>query len=72
MHKSLVASLVLTGTLLVAATGHAQNSAFAPANSIVVSSSSRSTNGQLIYRLSQQVGGLQVYGVSAKAATSCW
>ncbi len=108
MHKSLVASLFLSGTLVFAATGHAQGGAFAarrsqtfagsaaqplasasqsglasqlsaflaqrgifvPANSIVVGSSSRSTNGQLVYRLTQQVGGLQVYGVSAKAATS--
>lgn len=108
MHKSLVASLFLSGTLLFAAAGYAQNSSFAPhrsqtfagsaaqplasvsqsglasqiasflaqrgvfvpANSIVVASSSRSTNGQLIYRLTQQVGGLQVYGVSAKAAVT--
>lgn len=108
MHKSLVASIFVAGTLLFAATGQAQNGSFAPrrsqtfagsaaqplasasqsglasqiasflaqrgifvpANSIVVSSSSRSTNGQRIYRLTQQVGGLQVYGVSAKAAVS--
>ena len=108
MRKSLVASLFLSGTLLFAAAGYAQNRSFAPsssqtfagsaaqplasasqsgiasqvstflaqrgifvpANSIVVASSSRSTNGQLIYRLTQQVGGLQVYGVSAKAAVT--
>ncbi len=108
MHKSLVASLFLSGTLLFAATGHAQNGSFAPrrsqtfagsaaqplasasqgglasqissflaqrgvfvpASSIVVASTSRSTNGQLIYRLEQQVGGLRVYGVSAKAAAA--
>ncbi len=108
MHKSLVASLFVAGTLLFAATGQAQNRSFAPrrsqtfagsaaqplasasqsglasqiasflaqrgifvpADSVVVGSSSRSTNGQLIYRLEQQVGGLRVYGVSAKAATN--
>lgn len=107
MHKSLVASLLLTG-VLVSTTGYAQGVAYAPrrsqtfsgsaaqplasasqsgiasqvsaflaqrgifvpADSIVVASTSRSTNGQVIYRLTQQVGGLQVYGVSAKAAAA--
>ncbi len=46
----------------------AKRGVFVPANSIVVGSLSRSTNGQRVYRLTQQVGGLQVYGVSAKGA----
>jgi len=46
----------------------AKRGVFVPANSIVVGSLSRSTNGQRIYRLTQQVGGLQVYCVSAKGA----
>ena len=109
MHKSLVATLFLSGTLLFAAPGQAQNGSsaprraqtfagssaqplasasqnglasqistflaqrgiFVPASSIVVSGDAVAVgNGQRVYRLTQEVGGLQVYGVSAKAAVS--
>ena len=46
----------------------AQRGVFVPAESIVVGPPALSTNGQQIYRLTQRIGGLSVYGVSAKAA----
>lgn len=63
-----LASASANGLASQVATFLAQRGVFVPADSIVVGPASQSTNGQQIYRLAQRIGGLQVYGVSAKAA----